>query len=388
MSAPGRFLNGHRATASVARWLSGLLTASLFVSTSTQAQMATLVGREVLNPPSALLTSVMGIVVDTSGRVYVLDWSQKQVLVVSNGVVVNAIGRAGRGPGEFVTPISLGWHRDSLWIMDATLRRLSWFSGDGDYLGTTGSLEALPRNLVPGASPLPAGVLADGSLLLNFSTNSRSMVTLIPLLSWGLSGHLDTLLIYDRPITVQVTGPRGRMSRIPLPWSNRVLHDISADGGWYVSVDRSPTGTPQQRVTVTTSTVERGFPRVTRWAFEVSPVPVPREVRDSILNVHSLNTGVSRSGIARALPIPPTYPGATAVLATSDQTVWVRTEGPGRENSTWIVFTRAGRQVQSVVAPKGLDIMEVRGGFVYGVESDADGVPHLVRYRVSNAIPP
>lgn len=380
-STPQEF-GGKRVETSTARWLSGLLAASLFLSAETQAQMATLADRELLSPPSALLTAIIGLIVDKADRVYVLDWSQKRVHVVNRGVVEAVLGRAGRGPGEFVTPINLGWHGDSLWVVDASLRRLSWFSPRGTHLGTGSVREGLPQDLVPMASPLANGVLGDGSLLVNFSTGSLSTVDSIPLLAWRAQGQFDTLFVYDRPPSSRVTSPGGRVTPVPAPFATNLLWDISANGDWYVLVRRPRSREIQQRAEVTVVAFGDGRGRTQkRWTFETPAIAIPREVRDSVLDLHALNTGVSRAVISRTVAIPPTFPSVTAVVATSDRTVWLRTEGD-REVAQWTVFTMSGQMLYRVRVPAGFQVMEVKGNTVYGVATDDDGAPQVVSYGI------
>ncbi len=365
-----------------ARWLFGVLAASLILAAETRAQMATVADRELLSPPSALLTAIIGLIVDTADRVYVLDWSQKRVHVLNRGVVEAVLGRAGRGPGEFVTPINLGWHGDSLWVVDASLKRLSWFSSRGTHLGTASIREEIPQDLVPMARPLVNGVLVDGSLLVNFSTGSLSTVDSIPLLAWRARGEFDTLFVYDRPPSSRVTSPGGRVTPVPAAFATNLLWDISANGDWYVLVRRPRSRGIQQHAEVTVVSFRAGGGQAQkRWTFETPAIAIPREVRDSVLDLHSLNTGVSRAVISRTVAIPQTFPSVTAVVATSDRTVWLRTERD-RAEAQWTVFTMSGRVLYRVRVPAGFQVMEVKGNTVYGIATDDDGVPQVVSYSI------
>ncbi len=361
----------------------GLACAILVLASPAQAQTATLVDRKVVSPASVPLTWVMGLVVDSADRVFVLDWGGKQIFVLSGrGVVEATLGRPGPGPGEFVTPINLGWHGDSLWVVDASLRRLSWFSSRGTHLGTASIREELPQDLVPMASPLANGVLGDGSLLVNFSTGSLSTVDSIPLLAWRAQGQFDTLFVYDRPPSSRMTSPGGRMTRVPAPFATNLLWEVSATGEWYVLVRRPRSREIQQRAEVTVVTFGDGRGRTQkRWTFETPAIAIPREVRDSVLDLHALNTGVSRAVISRTVAIPPTFPSVTAVVATSDRTVWLRTEGD-REVAQWTVFTMSGQMLYRVRVPAGFQVMEVKGSTVYGIATDDDGVPQVVSYGI------
>ncbi|MGH7468773.1 MAG: transposase [Longimicrobiales bacterium] len=52
-------------------------------------------------------------------EIYVTQWQVPAVTVLNHaGVQVRTIGRRWTGPGEFLTPASIGWKGDTLWVVD------------------------------------------------------------------------------------------------------------------------------------------------------------------------------------------------------------------------------------------------------------------------------
>ncbi len=85
------------------------------------------------SPP---LYRVRGGVVLDDGRIAVLNAGNKELLFFgADGRFERAVGRSGRGPGEFVDPRWLGQgNNDTLFVWDGGLMRLSTFDGTGELL--------------------------------------------------------------------------------------------------------------------------------------------------------------------------------------------------------------------------------------------------------------
>ena len=101
----------------------------------------------------------------------------------SKGRFVSKWGRNGSGPGEMRHPNLLGWYRDTLWVFDESLARITLFRQSGipvrsirlpvsgrGYLLNSGSVVALP-SLIYGAGRRkgPPLLISDGILSKEFS---------------------------------------------------------------------------------------------------------------------------------------------------------------------------------------------------------------------------
>ena len=121
-----------------------------------------------VDDPAYAFTYVNALEVGGDGSIYSLH---EQDAVVRrwtpDGRPADTLGRRGEGPGEFTDPRALGWHGDSLWVMDGGDYRISFFRADGSFLGSVvprvdlGTRELAEEGIRP---PRPGALLADGSV--------------------------------------------------------------------------------------------------------------------------------------------------------------------------------------------------------------------------------
>jgi hypothetical protein len=79
-------------------------------------------------------------------------------------------------------------------------------------------------------------------------------------------------------------------------------------------------------------------------------------------------------------PVPGFYPPVTDAVIGRDDTVWLR--GPETLDSTieWTVLNAQGGLLERVILPSAVTVRDARGGAVWGVVLDPDGLPVIVRY--------
>ncbi len=82
-----------------------------------------------------LFSQIRSIAVDDAENIYVLDSKEKQVLVFDKaGIHLRTFGRAGQGPGEFSSPLTLGvTNRDEIVVEDIR-SHLVYFSTEGEFI--------------------------------------------------------------------------------------------------------------------------------------------------------------------------------------------------------------------------------------------------------------
>jgi outer membrane protein assembly factor BamB len=79
-------------------------------------------------------SQIRGIAVDDSGNIYVLDSKEKHVLAFDEeGRCLTTFGRAGQGPGEFNSPLTLNMTRRGEIVVEDFRSRLVYFSPEGEY---------------------------------------------------------------------------------------------------------------------------------------------------------------------------------------------------------------------------------------------------------------
>lgn len=85
-----------------------------------------------VDDPDLVFSSVVALEVGHDGDIYSLHPDERMIRHWSaNGELIGTIGREGDGPGEFRMPRTLGWSGDSLWIVDTSLSRISFFDRAG-----------------------------------------------------------------------------------------------------------------------------------------------------------------------------------------------------------------------------------------------------------------
>ncbi len=85
------------------------------------------------------------------------------------------------------------------------------------------------------------------------------------------------------------------------------------------------------------------------------------------------------------LPPPPeAYPAYAPEIHLDDAgNLWIReVTRPGISASEWSVFSTDGAFLGTLAMPPLLDVLEIGGDYVLGVERDALGVEYVKKYRL------
>lgn len=341
--------------------------------------------------PSAV-TDVADIAVGRDGRLYVVQGQGRAVLVLSpDGRPIRTLGRAGRGPGEFIQPPSAaGWRGDTLVVADPHGRRLVAFLADGRV--------AFTRDYAGIERFLPRMLLADGQSLGERQAFSEEIAT-------GQRTSLDLLA------TVAVSGPARTIARLPLrhhtarmaigsgagqrrtyfaqPYADADLFDVDPLGRWVVSVAGPAAVGPGRSVF---SLAWRSSGGAVRTTTTVPYIPLklqPDAVRETRRlwgeMLGELFAGEPRGRLTalvrEAVFVPAYYPPVTAVMAGNDGSTWVRRAGPG-DTATWMVFDARGRQLAYVSAPASVALHAATATHAWGVSTNANDVPIVTRFRL------
>ncbi len=82
-----------------------------------------------------LFSQIRSIAVDEAENIYILDSKEKQVLVFDKeGTHLRTFGRAGQGPGEFSSPLTLGVTNRAEIVVEDIRSHLVYFSTDGEFI--------------------------------------------------------------------------------------------------------------------------------------------------------------------------------------------------------------------------------------------------------------
>jgi hypothetical protein len=349
--------------------------------------------REEFSYPNAFL------LVDRAGQMAFADRARYQVRFYDrSGRHLVDLGGRGSGPGEFggsarIGSMNGGSVGDSIWYYDPELRRVTFVSGQRKLLRTfnmlrTGSQKVLSMSLVPLA------VYGDGSML------SRHTV---PTPSAPRGFREEVVLVNPNATTIRIVASTptqqrtisvrdmttGRMQNFTVPLSPKALDHVAQDGSRYVTVVWDPVAKPAtMRVTVLARTGDTLLSR--KYPIDGSPVTraeadrwvgmVIRDVRAGRGNSPRFADDVERSMRAA---VPAVQQPVTMVRLGLDGTIWLASREQG-DSQSWLVLDEHGDAIGRVQLPDA-------GHFVlgaatrtqlWGIVSDRDGVPSIVRYRI------
>lgn len=343
---------------------------------------------------------VRSLAVGPSGNVFSLHLNGSSVRVWSpDGKPAGTIGRKGDGPGEFQTPLALGFFGDTLWVMDVRAYRASYFTADGTFLGTS----APKLNLGTGdaSPPRPSQPLRDGTwhgAVPAFSDGiARGKITETPHVHMDGAGTvLDTVWnqhwrTTDILALLNKDGRGGMYSS--QPFGDATLSRVLEDGGMVVAEDRVPDHADGATFSVTRLSPSGD----TLWRSDLPYTPAPLDparadsaaaawAKTSMQFMSRIRPDLTEAGLAEeyraAMYVPPFEPFLKGLVVASDGSIWLRRHEATPDGVEWWVLDDQGRPAGRIVMPEGLRVMAIHGDDVWGVETDDMDVNYIVRYRV------
>jgi hypothetical protein len=326
--------------------------------------------------PDAEFTHVRSIDVDSRGEVYVSDFPDARITVLSgDGSVVRTIGRKGQGPGEyqFISNVQL-LGGDSLLVYDQGLNRVTVYSPGADRVAYTVNFSQASRKPPPywvrklpderaflAAYRTPFAASGDPAL----DANRREVLAL---LNEDGSIRRDSLVVFPGEEFLVVRRP-GAVSVGPNPFGRRGVFGVGAGSriyvGWTDGVD-----------------IDVYSPEGSRLADLRAPSEPPRVTGDDVRAAEADLRPEFKRVLSAA--VPETWPAMRGIVVDDRDRLWVMLTGPRKRGEEGLVLNSAGERVASLRLPDGLDIRVIRGGLAYSVESDTDGVPHVAIHRLTH----
>lgn len=310
------------------------------------------------------------LAVDGRGSVYALDGAAHRVSSFdAAGRHRWSLGRKGRGPGEFESPVGLAFAPNGdLWVIDPETQRATIVSTAGRLLDT--------RMLLSGfvLSPWPGRFDRDGRLLHYSAADTPGYDYSIGVFDQALN-QLEKRATPTPPEPLQYfegTTERGSHLRTLVPYTPQLIWRLDSRGRfvslWTAQATFSRNGRPLAAI----ATQNAQGPAVT-----------PPERREAIA---SLERFTRRGGRVEPSRIPDRKPVlSTFVLDEADRIWAVRSRTANERETRFDVFDAEGRFQRHVVVSAVLQSFPtiiVRDGWIAGVERDDDGVETIVLSRV------
>ncbi len=339
------------------------------------------------------LSAVRDMLADAD-HVYVLLGQEGRVRVFARaGEFVRDLGGRGEGPGELMTPSSMGWHGSRLWVADVGLRRFTLFDV------ATGEAETIPYGVdAPLAyhflSVVPRAILANGRLVgsptcSGMRVAARGGILHLPQLVSDTTGTLrDTLALLTvagGPVEIRDgLAPDARMYLThSLPDDD--LMAFAPDGSSAVQVKRTSwegSGPAEFEVAKIGALGDTLFRR--RIGYEPRPVP-QRFFVDEVSRRLDRPNVVNRRAHARALrefyEQRRYFPPITTIRVANDGATWLA--GPDEDGvREWLVLDASGASIGRVRLPTTSLVSAANRTEVWVVEQDALDIPYVVRYEI------
>lgn len=319
------------------------------------------------------LIQVQGGTVLPDRRIAVLAAGTWQVLFYdAGGRFQNAAGRNGRGPGEYLRPSWLGpGGGDTLFVWDASQRRLTVLDGTGTLLAT---------QKVDGAAEHPdiGGRFGDGSFLMRpggvgFFPRTSEILRLDEIYGrHDLATGTTTPLAAGKSTETAVGGS----GRYGLPFGKTTVVAVSRDH--LILVD---TGEPELRF----HDLDGQVRRIVRWT---SP-PIPVTVQDRADYVAYYAAEAPRFAPPPDARFAGDRPHLTSVATDRVGWIWVkRYSGGWEEPSPWLVFDERGVLQCEVSAPTRLTTLEIGEDYLLSLLRDSTGEETVMRWGLRRRLGP
>lgn len=329
------------------------------------------------------LSRIGGVVIGPNGLVVVNQFQDHQFRLFSaTGAPLATVGRKGGGPGEFQSVGTSFWKGDTLWVLDATLGRMSAFDRAGKYL------LAVPAPVLFGAGiaatdgrhfTLPSFISRndDGSVgvraSLRDTTTGQSSSWLLTLRADGTLKQVGARLP-GRKCTQDVGN-----AEIAIPFCPNVLVASSPVARRVVSVETTMDGTRPAKVRLTARPVA-GPPDYVR-DLVVPVTPLSATDIDRIRRPDSL-TPPNVVAFYRRVPLPDARPPFRALKVGPDGSVWLSDERLVEGHYSWQGFDAKGAAIGVIRVRDGDQLAWASATTVWIVEVDGDGLETLVRHRI------
>lgn len=342
----------------------------LIVGRSTTAQVARLDAKHrlPLTGAAAELRRPVAATVGSAGDLFVVGLSGDRIFVFSpDGKLKSSFGRKGGGPGEMRSPVFLGSIRDSVWLFDASLARITVFD----------SAQRVGRTI-----PLP--VTGIGTL------HRDGVVTIHSERSFDLLDHEREMLRIQR----LARNGRVALDTFVAPLGRRTLR-YDAPGGVVVGkqpFDDHPHLAPAPSVGgfyyVFAPDRSRRFVRVARydsrwrmvWSIQLPLQPirlteaiVQRAVEAILAERGSPASPAEAHELRAALFVPNFLPAVTHALATSQGTLWLRREDERADSVRWTMIDSMGRRVGDLRLGASDAVLASRGPRVWWRSTTSEG---------------
>ena len=343
---------------------------------------------------AADLVGISSLSVSPNGLIAVGQRDDASVRVYdAQGALRYRFGRRGEGPGEFrQLGAWSGWLRDTLWVIDPSLRRLTFVASSSSlarvspFPASNSASHTSPPTPPRQGDVYVAGVRPDGGLLLAAGIAGTPQPD-----PWRgeLEGALYTVWSATdggRRQAFLGTVPTRNSGCTEGPFSFVTIEcqvglmAFSPNGEGFVSATPATRGTRNTalrllRIGASGDTLlRRDLPYVGQ--------PVPRHLADSARQLcKKQNPQPERQGACERLGVAPFLRHFSRVVLGMDDSILLELR-PDSKGRHWLVVSSRGEALGRVTLPPTFYLWTATQTTLWGTERDSDDVESVVRYRI------
>jgi hypothetical protein len=339
-------------------------------------------------PSGGIAVSPNGTIVVTQHQDGVLRFFDAQ------GRPVGSFGRKGQGPGEFQVITRLLWIGDTLVVGDGTTRRFTLVSPDRMLVRTVPYLQAvskpeqstntlpphrvgIARLLYPDHSQLVSATFAEGAAIPDWLGKPAPGMLFLRADSSGALRRVFGWVPSTASCSVASGSEKTGLMVIRVPFCLVPLEAAAMDRGRLALAYAEESNRPSYRISVFNLNGDTVFSR----SYSYQRIPIPKADKDTAFA--AVNRGdAARRALVGKMELPEFFPPFSRLLVGRDETTWLEL-APVRDTRTWQVLDANGNVTGSLRVPRNITIQVASREMIWAIETDDDGLQHIVRYRVS-----
>jgi hypothetical protein len=349
-----------------------------------------------IDAASADLVPIDWLGVSPNGSLVVMQALDHAIKVFSpSGQLVTSVGSKGSGPGEFQRPTRGGWVKDTLWISDTQLFRLTLVTESGSIVRLipplTNIRPAIADNKFPEivlATPF-AVYPGDTILVLGFAsaTDSRAPAfgrsALLRVSNDGLIDHLVMVPPTDDNAAITYRGTNGEYGTT-IPFYPAPLWRVSADGARIVTVTVTFADSRSGTFTVTSLNAHgdilfsRSYPFVgaeqSAAAIDSAIMARAKRAPGSAIREWLMTELRSR--------VPAVQPPIGDLVIGSDYRIWLALPATAA-GRPWLALSPTGLPVGRITLPPSSQLRAADADEVWVTERDDADLESIVKYRIT-----
>lgn len=321
------------------------------------------------------------IAVDDPGNVYIGDGGTNTVHIFSpDGNYTGSIGREGEGPGEFRSLADIKIYNHWLYVMDTRTYRITKFVLESGDVANIFDIPFEPT-FASGTVAIPSGFYlteADNEIIIRFNNAIMARET---------DDDIKPVLFGRIFNTYTHTFNEGRVYEFPD--NERLIHREASGNLLIISPDYMRSShiifANDYFIHVWDEHALFKFYDLNRKYMKAIYLPFDKVKVDKneIIQIYD-DAGEPLRSMVRNDKIPDFYPVLKKTLIDDENRIWAGLFTEQEDKIQWKLISNDGSLIASFEWPHNLNIMKVKNGYVYALETDPEtALQILVKYSVS-----